>query len=707
MVRIGGLASGMDIDSIVGDLMRAERMPLNKLKQKKQLIEWRRDDYRSMNNLFLDFRKELTTMKLSSTFRVRTTSSTDDTRVTATANSTASKSSYAISSVRQLASAETIKNGAPIASTDPAAIPKFDSKGALAAQTFTSGINWNKGVVENKTVKVAADDTIVSIGLSADELSKVSKDPVKLESWSVKVNGQSYKVISGTPTEGSDEVKFDPISGELIFGKTVAKDSTIAVEYVADTKTETTSAITKDTQFLQLTNGAIDNINELNLKIGTTLEALTVEGNAGDASRRILRGAVEVGVLNTLTGKITLSEDMRTLSESSADPLSLEINYNQKYTNFSVSSYKSGGEQVTEKFLVKGTESLNQVVSEVNASNAGVSMFYDDFSKNMTLTRKETGDFNAAGNEILTTGDFMTGTLNFGASSTVTTTGANAIFTINGLETQRSSNTFEMTGVTFTLKQTFNTDPDSVNHTSPSVSINVNNDTTKVFDNIKKFVDKYNELIDLIQKKTSETYYKEYQPLTDEQRETLSEKQQDQWEEKSKMGLLRRDPILTGALSKMRLNFYTPVDNAEVSPLFNQLAIIGITTAANYLEGGKLSINEAQLKKAIEEDPVSVEGLFNADGSTDAQKGITQRLYDSANEIMEKLRSKAGNSFSTNQQYSLGKDLLNVDNQINRFELRLTKVEDRYWRQFTAMEKAIQKANSQSAYLMQQFSGGY
>ena len=88
MVRIGGLASGMDIDSIVGDLMRAERMPLNKLKQKKQLIEWRRDDYRSMNNLFLDFRKELTTMKLSSTFRVRTTSSTDDTRVTATANST-------------------------------------------------------------------------------------------------------------------------------------------------------------------------------------------------------------------------------------------------------------------------------------------------------------------------------------------------------------------------------------------------------------------------------------------------------------------------------------------------------------------------------------------------------------------------------------------------------------------------------------------
>ncbi|WP_423408234.1 flagellar filament capping protein FliD [Heyndrickxia sp. MSNUG] len=155
----------------------------------------------------------------------------------------------------------------------------------------------------------------------------------------------------------------------------------------------------------------------------------------------------------------------------------------------------------------------------------------------------------------------------------------------------------------------------------------------------------------------------------------------------------------------MRSNFYTPVDNAEVSPLFKQLASIGITTTSNYLEGGKLTINEADLKKAIEEDPLSVERLFNASGTTDGQKGIAQRLYDTSNEIMDKLKAKAGNAFSTNQQFSLGKDLLSVDSQIKRFESRLTQVEDRYWRQFTAMEKAIQKANSQSAYLMQQFSG--
>lgn len=50
-MRIGGLASGMDIDKIVGDLMKAERMPLDKLTQKKQYLEWQRDDYREMNTL--------------------------------------------------------------------------------------------------------------------------------------------------------------------------------------------------------------------------------------------------------------------------------------------------------------------------------------------------------------------------------------------------------------------------------------------------------------------------------------------------------------------------------------------------------------------------------------------------------------------------------------------------------------------------------
>ena len=75
-MRISGLASGIDTDTMVKQLMQAERIPLDKLKQNKQTLEWKRDDYRSINTLLTNFRQDVFNMKLSSSYRSRTTSST-------------------------------------------------------------------------------------------------------------------------------------------------------------------------------------------------------------------------------------------------------------------------------------------------------------------------------------------------------------------------------------------------------------------------------------------------------------------------------------------------------------------------------------------------------------------------------------------------------------------------------------------------------
>ena len=276
-------------------------------------------------------------------------------------------------------------------------------------------------------------------------------------------------------------------------------------------------------------------------------------------------------------------------------------------------------------------------------------------------------------------------------------------FEINGLETQRFSNTFEMNGVTFTVKDLFNST------TLPNgVTTSITNNTNDVFDNIKSFIDKYNALIDKIKGKTSEEYHRSYGPLTDDQKETLTEKQQEKWEEKAKSGLLKRDQTLTSLLGKLRINFSNPVNNSDVNPLYNHLSSIGIKTTSNYLEGGKLVIDEAKLKKAIEEDPSSVENFFRGgtDSTIESQKGIIHRLYDSVNETYNVLKAQAGGLSSTNANFTMGQELTNVDSRITSFEKRLEKVEDRYWKQFTAMEKAIQRANSQSTYLTNMFSTG-
>ena len=76
------------------------------------------------------------------------------------------------------------------------------------------------------------------------------------------------------------------------------------------------------------------------------------------------------------------------------------------------------------------------------------------------------------------------------------------------------------------------------------MTINISNDTEQVFENIKKFVESYNELIGKVQEKLQETRYRDYRPLTDEQREEMTERQIELWEERAKSGLLRRDSIL-------------------------------------------------------------------------------------------------------------------------------------------------------------------
>jgi len=695
-MRIGGLASGMDIDTMVSDLMKAERIPLDKLKQKKQLLEWQRDDYRSMNTLLLNFRTELTNMRLSSTYRARGTTSTDESRVTATASSAASLASYSISAVNKLASAATKVNSTSLSDSGK----KVDvSKSLYEGQSdfLNKTFDWKKGSVESQNLTAPTVGEPIKLSLK-DGVKVVTTNPSN--NINIKVNGISYQVITDSATaldSTKNQVKIDS-DGKLTFSNTIAKDSSIKVDYVAShRKQEHTMAEASTT--IKLSDDAKHSVS--------TITSITVKGTNGAADTTYefpVTNGVRDTELKDINGNLIVKVNKETgevqFGKQIAKDVKVEIKYEQQYSRFSMKTYVANGQENVENFLVSHTDSLNSVMNKVNSSSVGVTMFYDSVTDRMTLTRKETGEFHAGGDEITTEGALIDNVLGFSGVQEIG--GDNAEFVLNGLKTTRNSNTFEISGVTFTLKQTF---PESTNPTA--VNINITHNTNQIFDNIKGFVTKYNELISKIQGEVQEERYKEYTPLTDNQREELSDKEQEKWEELSKSGMLRRDPTLTSLLNKMRSNFSNPVSNNQISPAYKQLASIGIKTSANYLEGGKLEIDEAALKKAIEADPTSIEKLFNATGTTEAEKGIVQRLTDTVNTSMEKLRTKAGNTYTTNTQFDIGKLLIDVNKKISSFESRLTKVEDRYWTQFTAMEKAIQRSNEQMSQLLSYTGSSY
>jgi len=677
-MRISGLASGMDIDSIVSDMMKIKRMPLDKLKQQKQTMEWQRDDYREMNTLLLNFRSELTQMKLSTKYRTRTTTTTDDSKVTATASSAASLSSYSIQSVSKLATA----------ATKVSKETQIEATKALDSQTGTT--NWESGNIGSEVIKVTKETNLNDLKLDLHDFKLTTlKDSPEL-AINIKVDGTLYKVVDDGDDLNVGEVFVDATTGKLKFADGAIKEgSTIKADYVAEPESEKFTISLEES--LSLAKSFVNS--------GTSIK-VTNEGNSIEYTIKdgeIKKGTDTVGKYDSSTGNITMNAGHEFVVGSE-----VEITYTQKYLDFNIKTHTSKGE-MSENFFILGSDSLNNVINKVNSSNVGVSMFYDSFSGKMALTRTETGKFNKneLGDEIETTGAFIQDILQFNGGTK--SGGTNAVFTINGLDTERNSNTFAVNGVTFTLKQTFSDKQGDSNY-APPVTIAINNNNDAIFENIKGFIDKYNELIAKIQEKTQQERYKSYTPLTDEQREQLSDKQQEQWEEKAKSGLLRRDQTLTSLLSSMRMDFYGKVESERINPAYSQLASIGIKTTANYLEGGKLEINEAELKKAIEEDPESIEALFNASGTTNGQKGIAQRLYDTVGRTMDILYEKAGKSYSTNNQFTIGKQLNNINDQIDSFEDRLKALEDRYYRQFTAMEKAIQNANQQSAYIMQNFS---
>ncbi|GAA0368153.1 flagellar filament capping protein FliD [Bacillus horti] len=287
----------------------------------------------------------------------------------------------------------------------------------------------------------------------------------------------------------------------------------------------------------------------------------------------------------------------------------------------------------------------------------------------------------------------------FGGSSTLSAQGSDASFTYNGVEvTGQTSNTVRVNGVDFNLLQASGAEP---------ITINVQGDPDKLVDQIKSFVEAYNELIGNLESLLIEPKYRDFAPLTDEQRRELSEREAELWDEKAMSGLLRSDSILRKVADNLRSAFTSPVEGIP-SGEFSMLSQIGITTGS-YEFGGKLFIDEDKLRSAISERPDEVTRLFTqtSEDRNIAEMGIGQRVYSQVNSAINELRERAGTPGSPNIDSSnIGERYKNMNDQINRWQDRLALIENRYWRQFTAMERALAQMESQNTWMMQNMFGG-
>jgi flagellar hook-associated protein 2 len=388
---------------------------------------------------------------------------------------------------------------------------------------------------------------------------------------------------------------------------------------------------------------------------------------------------------------ITVASVATQRSLESSETLGAGITKNSKLSELGASgtftlSVKSSATASPKEITFSNTDSIDSVIKKINADTSiNATASFDEASGKITLKSKEYGnsDFSFSGS--LTDA--------FKMSTSVATGGKKADVTINGKQMELNTNTLRMNGVDITILAKTETDKPAI--------VNTKVDSTKMVETIKSFISDYNSVLNTLNSKLSEERYRDFAPLTDEQKKDMKEDDVTRWEAKAKSGLLKGDEILNQTVANLRNSVVFAKSTSGIT-----LSSIGITTG-QWFEGGALSISdEAKLTKAIEENPDEVMELFTGSADGTATKGLFNEMYDKVNITLGQMASRAGTSkYSTdvgvsfNEDSNMGKELSDLKSRMSAMTKKLTDLETRYYSQFTAMEQAINKMNSQSSSL--------
>lgn len=361
---------------------------------------------------------------------------------------------------------------------------------------------------------------------------------------------------------------------------------------------------------------------------------------------------------------------------------------------------------------------LETVLTSINGNaDAGVTVNYSKTTNQFQFTARETG----ASSQIKM-GDGLAKTL-FGDTEKPGTgasysAGRDAEFSmkVNGQlldGVKRSSNTFDVDGMSVNLKGTFGEYDDTTKKLkdaaaaeADAVSFTSSSDADKIIDAIKSMVEDYNAMVTEIknaystmpQQKSNGNYY---EPLTEEDKADMSESSIKAYEEKAKQGLLFADRDLSALYTQLTSAIsMSGKDGAD-------LKAIGITS--NYSNGlTTLSLNEEKLRAALETDPDKVRDVFSKSvASGSSSNGLMQALkspldmYSKTQGTKGILVQKAGSTLAPSTLYknTLQNKLDDIDTQIEKWQDKMADQVDRYTSKFAALEKLIAQMNSQSSAL--------
>ena len=537
-------------------------------------------------------------------------------------------------------------------------------------------------------------------------------------------------VLTSTGTRGS-EINTDSLKESKTFAQRLS-GQTLTFKYNGTAKTVTfsdTSSLTDLSSLKSLLQTELDTaFGSGRISVDTTAENglsfTTTSATTGDpdtsSTLSISAGSTGLlgsnGVFGITAGTSNRINTSATLGECGLANSVADGDYSIVINGKTISSYKdSEGNTVA---FDKNT-TLDKVMEAINSSDANVTISYSNTTDKFTIKSDESGAPGTVTITEPTEGNDLAALL-FGKTGAdyngVSTQGKDAIVLIDydgsgsqeAVEVTRGTNDINIDGITISLSGTFGYDT-SGNYIEGTEAVKITSsvNSDSIVSAIKTMVEEYNTMIAAVNTAYSEKPDNDYEPLTDEQKEDMTESQITAWEEKAKKGVLFGDTTLMSLSSELRNVFsYDRTDGLSWSS-------IGISTSSDYSDNGKVTLDEDALIAALESNPDTVKQLLTSAGTTTTTatgskttdigamtklKTIMDKYAKTTGSTKGILLEIAGNEASATSLLSnriqTQTDLIN--DIIKNLEDKLENQEKRYQAKFTALELAISKMNNQS-----------
>ena len=795
---ISGLASGLDTEAMIEGLVQSYQQKITGLEQDRTKLQWQQEAYQSISDKLVEFARKYTTYAYSSGTNLFSNSFFNNAVTTTTGGAFANlvsaagktSSSVTIDAVAQLATAAkyTVNNtrlgslgsGAVTSGTvslgdttnvstiEGSLTLTYGSKNLTVSFGELDLFNKADGTLDTTALEDAINEQLkaqqVTIGdntYTGDQLLTVSvgadgtltlNDQMPAAGNSLYISKASGDFASLVTTDLSNASEDRPAAIQLDMSKAVVK-----AENTGDYLSDKTLSVTLNGQTKQI---SLDNITAtgnqsfaeafetaLQDRLNTAFGAgkITVDLQGDRLSYTVASGST-FSISSSSAGSILGMEDGRLTSYLDTGKSLGSLLDENAWSNLTPVDQDSEGRDLY-ALTINGVEvgrytrdtALETVINGINSSDAGVNVSYSQLTNQFVFTAKETGE----GGRIQIDADGLAAEL-FGAVDPTAnqagyTAGTDAVFrtTVNGasMTLTRSTNTFDVDGMSVTLSGTFNsawtgstpitsqdvanqvaagTDAGYFDPNGEAVSFTSATDADTIIDAVKQMVTDYNAIMEEVKKAYTDmplrkTNGDRYEPLTDEDRADMSEGAIKEYEEQAKTGILFMDSDISSLYNALR-GAITPSGSDG-----SFLRSIGIST--NYADGlTTLTLDEDALRQALATNPDQVRDAFTkseeggaaTDGLMASIQKVTDRYAATTGATKGILIEKAGSQYSPTSALNntMLSKIQDVDDEIERWQGKLSDQVDFYTNKFTQLEMLINQMNSQSSALAG-LMGGY